>query len=85
MDQKESEASSIREVHSPNGGSEEGDQKVVGMKGGTAVDAEDMKRMGRVQELRRNFKFVGIVGFVTILQATWECTLLANWPGLLNG
>jgi choline transport protein len=28
---------------------------------------------------------VSIVGFVTILQATWECTLLANWPGLLNG
>lgn len=22
---------------------------------------------------------------MTILQATWECTLLANWPGLLNG
>jgi hypothetical protein len=35
--------------------------------------------------LQRNFKFISIVGFVTILQATWECTLLANWPGLLNG
>jgi hypothetical protein len=77
--------------------------------------------------IQRNFKFVSIVGFVTILQATWvritsvqnghirrwrandslstcstpltqlpkltragsnvhrECTLLANWPGLLNG
>lgn len=34
---------------------------------------------------QRNFKFVGIVGFVTILQATWESTLLANYFGLFNG
>ncbi|EMC93285.1 hypothetical protein BAUCODRAFT_235090 [Baudoinia panamericana UAMH 10762] len=54
-------------------------------KGGTAADEREMDRMGKVQELRRNFKFVGIVGFVTILQATWECTLLANYFGLLNG
>lgn len=27
----------------------------------------------------------GIVGFVTILQATWESTLLANYFSLLNG
>lgn len=29
-------------------------------------------------DLQRNFKFVGIVGFVTILQATWESTLLVG-------
>lgn len=34
---------------------------------------------------KRNFKFVGIVSFVTILQSTWECTILANWFGLFNG
>lgn len=34
---------------------------------------------------QRNFKFLGIVGFVTILQSTWEGTLLANYYGLLNG
>lgn len=34
---------------------------------------------------KRNFKFVGIVSFVTILQSTWECVLLANWFGLFNG
>ena len=34
--------------------------------------------------LQRNFKFVGIVGFVTILQSTWEGTLLTNYYGLLN-
>lgn len=54
-------------------------------KGGTSADAADMSRMGKKQELRRNFKFVGIVGFVTILQATWENVLLSNWFGLYNG
>ena len=34
---------------------------------------------------QRNFKFVGIVSFVTILQSTWECTLTANYFGLFNG
>lgn len=27
---------------------------------------------------QRNFKFIGIVGFVSILQSTWEDTLLAS-------
>ncbi|KAK5127065.1 hypothetical protein LTR85_008424 [Meristemomyces frigidus] len=54
-------------------------------KGGTAADEREMQRMGKAQELRRNFKFIGIVGFVTILQATWESTLLANYFGLFNG
>ncbi|KAK5131888.1 hypothetical protein LTR08_000476 [Meristemomyces frigidus] len=61
------------------------DGKVAATKGGTATDEKEMHRLGKAQELRRNFKFVGIVGFVTILQATWESTLLANYFGLLNG
>ncbi|KAK0304625.1 hypothetical protein LTR82_017132 [Friedmanniomyces endolithicus] len=61
------------------------DKPGVALKGGTAFDEQEMRRMGKVQELRRNFKFIGIVGFVTILQATWESTLLANSFGLVNG
>lgn len=34
---------------------------------------------------QRNFKFIGIVGFVSILQSTWENTLLASFFGLFNG
>lgn len=34
---------------------------------------------------KRNFKFIGIVGFVSILQSTWENTLLASYFGLYNG
>lgn len=54
-------------------------------KGATSIDGADMSRMGKRQELRRNFKFLGIVGFVTILQATWENILLSNSFGLYNG
>ncbi|KAF2172958.1 hypothetical protein M409DRAFT_49461 [Zasmidium cellare ATCC 36951] len=63
----------------------DGDEGAMVQRGGTSTDAADMNRMGKTQELRRNFKFVGIVGFVTILQATWENVLLANWFGLYNG
>lgn len=42
---------SIHELQNRNG-SEEQDQKIASTKGGTAEDAHDMARMGRVQELR---------------------------------
>jgi len=48
-------------------------------------DARDMDRLGKKQELRRNFEMFSIVGFVSILQATWESTLLASSFGLYNG
>lgn len=47
------------------------DEPHLAEKGATSIDGADMSRMGKRQELRRNFKFLGIVGFVTILQATW--------------
>lgn len=34
---------------------------------------------------QRNFKLIGIIGFVSILQSTWENALLANYYALLNG
>ncbi|KAK1060755.1 hypothetical protein LTR33_012836 [Friedmanniomyces endolithicus] len=75
------------------------DKPGVAIKGGTAFDEQEMRRMGKVQELRVSLtavtvaaseadevgSFIGIVGFVTILQATWESTLLANSFGLVNG
>lgn len=45
-------------------------------KGGTAADAQDMYRMGKNQQLRRNFRFVTIVGFIMILQFSWESVLM---------
>ena len=54
-------------------------------KGGTRHDVHDMSRMGKRQELRRNFRFISIVGFIMVLQSTWESVLLAAQYGLING
>ncbi|KAH6838420.1 amino acid permease-like protein [Alternaria rosae] len=53
--------------------------------GGTAHDAEDMQRMGKKQELRRNFRLISIIGFVVVLQSTWESALISAYFGLFNG
>ena len=44
-------------------------------KKGTARDQKDMYRMGKQQELRRNFRFVSIFGYSMVLMATWETIL----------
>ena len=54
-------------------------------KGGTQHDVYNMSRMGKRQELLRNFRFISIVGFIMILQSTWESVLLAAQYGLING
>ena len=54
-------------------------------KGGTRHDVYNMHRMGKKQELLRNFRFISIVGFIMVLQSTWESVLLAAQYGLING
>lgn len=44
-------------------------------KKGTAEDQKDMYRMGKQQELRRNFRFLSIFGYSMVLMATWETIL----------
>lgn len=44
-------------------------------KKGTASDQKDMYRMGKQQELRRNFRFSSIFGYSMVLMATWETVL----------
>ncbi len=53
--------------------------------GSTTQDIHDMNRMGKRQQLRRDFRFLSIVGFVMVLQSTWESILLAAQYGLVNG
>jgi choline transport protein len=48
---------------------------VVSKTKGTAGDQKDMYRMGKQQELRRNFRFVSIFGYSMVLMATWETVL----------
>jgi len=55
--------------------SESNDGVVTSEKKGTSNDQKDMYRMGKTQELRRNFRFVSIFGYSMILMATWETAL----------
>ncbi|KAM6508466.1 hypothetical protein FALCPG4_018317 [Fusarium falciforme] len=58
---------------------------VVDEKRGNAADRADMYRMGKVQEMRRNFRFLSIFGFSMILMASWEFSLSVATVGLING
>ncbi|KAL4888025.1 amino acid permease-domain-containing protein [Aspergillus ambiguus] len=52
---------------------------------GTVADQRDMSVLGRVQVLRRNFRFVSILGFGCTLIATWEVILTLLASGLTDG
>ncbi|KAK4546375.1 hypothetical protein LTR36_002052 [Oleoguttula mirabilis] len=61
------------------------DNGVINEKVGTGSDAKDMHRMGKTQELRRNFSFFPIFGFAAVLMVTWEAVLSAASYALPNG
>lgn len=52
---------------------------------GSADDTRAMWRMGKVQEMQRNFRFLSIFGFSMILMASWETMLGTSTIGLING
>lgn len=51
----------------------------------TPFDRREMKRMGKAQELRRNFRPLSTLAFTVILQGTWEVLLTATYQGLVDG
>ncbi|KAK5124509.1 hypothetical protein LTR85_001726 [Meristemomyces frigidus] len=53
--------------------------------GDTANDVQDMRRLGKKQEFKRNFSFISALGFVSIYMATWEFVLVSLSVGLANG
>lgn len=55
------------------------------LKGYTEEDRKDMWRMGKKQELRRNFRFISTIGYATCVYGTWEILLTANTQGLTAG
>ncbi|KAF2656678.1 amino acid transporter [Lophiostoma macrostomum CBS 122681] len=61
------------------------DDSQVHEKKGTSADRHAMWRMGKVQEMRRNFRFVSIFGFSMILMASWETMLGTSTIGLIDG
>ncbi|PSN69698.1 amino acid transporter [Corynespora cassiicola Philippines] len=54
-------------------------------KRGTQFDEADMDRMGKLQQFRRNFKFLSIFSYAVILGATWEFALVVIGVSLSNG
>jgi choline transport protein len=52
---------------------------------GTDTDASDMARMGRSQELRRNFKSLSVFGLAITTMSTWMGMLFGNIFSLTNG
>ncbi|KAL8971410.1 MAG: hypothetical protein Q9197_003289 [Variospora fuerteventurae] len=62
-----------------------GDELVADRYQGTPADRHDMRMLGRIQVLRRNFNFIPILGFSVVLICTWEL-LFANLTfALTNG
>lgn len=51
----------------------------------THHDQLDMKRLGKKQELTRNFRLVSSIAFTTCVMGTWEILLTANTQGLIAG
>lgn len=52
---------------------------------GNDADVWDMKRMGRSQELRRNFKSLSVLGLAVTTMSTWMGLLFGNIFSLTNG
>lgn len=42
----------------------------------TGQDQRDMHRLGRRQEMQRNFRSLSILSFTIVVQATWEFVLV---------
>ncbi|KAG5976349.1 hypothetical protein E4U55_007351 [Claviceps digitariae] len=51
----------------------------------TPEDAENMRRMGRTQELVRHFRSWSMVSFVAIATSAWEISMFSITPGLIDG
>ncbi|OAQ98391.1 hypothetical protein LLEC1_05271 [Akanthomyces lecanii] len=55
------------------------------VKYGNENDKRDMARMGKIQEMRRNFKSLTVLGFCAIVMCSWESLLSTASLALTNG
>ncbi|CAK1367398.1 putative amino-acid permease [Cercospora beticola] len=53
--------------------------------GNTISDDQDMHRLGKKQEFKRNFSFLSALGFVSVYMASWEFVLVSLAVGFTNG
>ncbi|KXT00574.1 hypothetical protein AC579_5067 [Pseudocercospora musae] len=66
-------------------GSDRKDEASSHLRFGSDRDAIDMQRLGRKQELRRNFKSFSILGMAAVTMATWIAMLQGSIFSLING
>lgn len=73
--------------HSKDGGSalKNLHHELQGVQTSTQHDDTDMLRLGKKQELTRNFRFVSTLGFSSVFSCTWEYVLLSTSTALING
>lgn len=53
--------------------------------GNTNADEQDMQRLGKKQEFKRNFSFLSALGFVSVYMASWEFVLVSLSVGFSAG
>lgn len=53
--------------------------------GSNSLDKLAMTRMGKIQQMRRNFKQISLIGFTCMCMCTWEWMIMSNSQGLING
>ncbi|KAI5363879.1 putative amino acid/polyamine transporter I [Septoria linicola] len=53
--------------------------------GNTNTDEQDMQRLGKKQEFKRNFSFLSALGFVSVYMASWEFVLVSLSVGFNSG
>ncbi|EFQ97712.1 hypothetical protein MGYG_00752 [Nannizzia gypsea CBS 118893] len=51
----------------------------------SSADAADMRRMGKEQQLVRQFRFLSMASFVAVATASWEFTVFNLTGGITNG
>lgn len=63
----------------------EDDEQRDNLKNGAQQDVIDMRRLGKPQELRWNFKALSILGLATVTMATWVAMITNSLFSLING
>lgn len=53
--------------------------------GSTSNDAQNMRRMGKDQQLIRSFRLLSVSSFVALTTVSWEYGVFTLGPGLQNG
>jgi choline transport protein len=71
--------------HSVAGAPEDETYELDHRKAGTEEDRSNMHRMGKTQELRRNFSFIPTFGFSAVLMISWEAMLNSTSYSIPNG